>query len=153
MTNNSPSIVRRSPWLAALLGLTLPVLLVGCGNSNLTPVSGKVTYMGQPVKGGMLIFSPMAAPEEQNPGKAAAAEVSKDDGSYSLGTYQPGDGAQLGKHRVTYSPPEQVLTEQQRKDPRYIAPPAPYTYLTPKTGQVEVKAGENTLDIELVPMQ
>jgi hypothetical protein len=137
--------------ITALLRLALPLLLVGCGSTNLAPVKGKLTYLGQPVKGGMLIFSPLASSEEPQPGKAAAAEVSRNDGSFTLETHHSGDGAKIGRHRVTYSPPVQELTEQQRTDPGYFAPPSPYAGLVPRTLEVEVKAGENTVNIELVP--
>jgi hypothetical protein len=105
---------------------------------------------GEPVTGGTLIFRPLGAgPDDQNPGKPASAEV-QPDGSYILGTNGLLDGAKIGRHHVGYTPPLQQLTEQQRTDPTYHAPPPPYVGLVPKTIEVEVKPGPNTIDLELV---
>ncbi|MFO0925668.1 MAG: hypothetical protein U0736_01350 [Gemmataceae bacterium] len=62
-----------------------------------------------------------------------------------------GDGAVVGKHRVTFSPPEPQVTEQQRTNPKFTPPPPPYRGLVPKPAEVEVKADSNTIDLELVP--
>jgi hypothetical protein len=134
---------RRSLWTVALFALALPIALTGCSGDNLAPVSGKVTFKGAPVKGGTLVFSPMGE------GRPASAEI-KADGTYALGTNYPSDGALVGHHRVTFSPPAQELTEKQRHDPKYIAPPPPYVGLHPKQNETDVKAATNNIDIELV---
>lgn len=127
----------------------LALLLAGCGkgSGNLAPVSGKVFHNGAAVSGGTLIFSPVGG---DAPGRPATAEIGAD-GAYALTTEAPGDGGRIGLHRVGFTPPEQELTEEQRTNPKYIAPPPRYLHLSPKEGQVEVKAGSNTIDIELVP--
>jgi hypothetical protein len=143
MTDNGDTRASRRLWQAAILCLVVPVALGGCGGGNLAPVSGKVTHRGEPVKGGTLIFSPTG--EGGQTGKSVSAEVKED------GSYKTGEGAVLGRHRVTYTPPEQKLTEEQRTDPKYIAPPPPYMNLVAKPAEVEVKAGSTTVDLELVP--
>jgi hypothetical protein len=150
MTNNSWTAGRRRlPGRAAVLCLAFPVALVGCGGGDLASVNGKLTYKGAPVKGGTVTFSPVGS-GKYTAGKAASAEVQAD-GTYTLGTYSDSDGARIGRHRVTYTPPAQELTEQQRSDPKYIAPPPPYLGLAPKQAEVEVKVEDNNIDIELVP--
>lgn len=137
-------------WRLALCGalcLALPLGLVGCGSSGRAPVSGKVTVQGQPVQGGTLVFSPL-----KGEGKSATAEI-KSDGTYTLGTNRPGDGAVVGRHRVTFTPPAQTLTEEQRSNPRYVAPPPLYFWMTATPNEVEVKPGTNTLDLQLVYKQ
>jgi len=89
----------RLPRRVAMLCLTLSVGVVGCGGGA-APVKGKVTYKGEPVKGGSLVFSPLA-----EGGKAASGDV-KEDGTYTLTTNKPGDGAKPGHYRVTYTPPQ-----------------------------------------------
>jgi hypothetical protein len=136
-------------WLASLGAFTILTAMIGCGGGpTLSSVTGKVTYKGQPVKGGRLVFSPVASGKDTTPGKAAMAEI-KEDGTYVLGTFSQSDGAQVGKHHINFTPPEQVLTESQRKDPKYIAPPPPYMNLIAKQAEVEVKSGTNSIDIEL----
>jgi len=76
-------------WPVALL------LLAGCGSGRpeTVPVSGKITYDGKPVTEGKIVFHP-----EQ--GRSASGQIGPD-GSYTLTTFDKGDGAVLGKHRVT----------------------------------------------------
>lgn len=100
------------------------------------------------MKGGTLIFSPVA---KDNPlaGKSAAAEVGVD-GTYVLHTNSPSDGAKIGRHHITYTPPAQELTEEQRHDPKYKAPPPRYFGLVLSVDETDVKPGPNTIDLELV---
>jgi len=127
--------------------LALPLGLVGCSGGR-AKVQGKVTANGEPVNGGTLIFSPVASGNDKTPGKPASAEI-KADGTYSLGTDRPGDGAAAGRYRVTFTPPQQELTEEQRTNPKYKAPPPRYVGLSPKETEVEVKKG-TSVDVELV---
>jgi len=87
-------------WTRCGCGMwTLVVLLLtaGCGGSNYptAEVKGKVLYDGKPlVGGGQILFVPLA-----KEGKASTGEILPD-GSFSLTTYDAGDGAILGEHRV-----------------------------------------------------
>jgi hypothetical protein len=120
--------------------------MLGCGGGDLAPVHGKVTTAkGEPVKGGTLIFSPTG---EGSSGLPATAEV-QPDGTYTLKT-NDSTGAKIGRLVVTYTPPAQELTEEQRTNPKYIAPPPPYMGLVPKPKEVEVKPGDNAIDLQLV---
>ena len=81
-------------WLS--LSLFLTPALPGCGGEpGLARVRGRVTYKGQPVTQGDVFFSPEGGGTRGAQGKLDA------DGSYSLGTYAPGDGAYIGKHKVS----------------------------------------------------
>lgn len=129
----------------------LCTLSAGCSSSDqmaTAPVSGKVTYNGQPVKGGSVMFSPVAS-GTQEPGKGASGTV-KDDGTYVLGTYSADDGAVVGKHTVAYIPPTSEVAEAPEGGHVQAAPPSEYAGLQPKQKEVEVKSGSNTIDIELV---
>ena len=130
---------------AISLFVGLCVALSGCGSEKLAKVAGTVVHKRMPVTGGTLIFSPMG---KTNPGRPASAEINPD-GTFVLGTVRTTDGALVGRHRVTFTPPPQQLTEEQRSNPNYIAPPPAYMGLTPKTAEVEIKTGDNNIEIEL----
>jgi hypothetical protein len=79
---------------ALLVLVCLPAaLLGGCGGPKLGKVTGKVTYNGKPVTGGKILFYPES-------GRMALGEIGPD-GTYSLTTFKPGDGALVGSHRIT----------------------------------------------------
>jgi len=74
------------------------MIVLGCGDqSGLAkryPVTGRVTYKGEPVEKGTISFIPVQAD-----GRAAAGEITN--GSYSLTTSTPNDGALPGSYKVT----------------------------------------------------
>jgi len=79
------------------------MLTIGCSSSS-TPeitVRGKVEYFGQPLSGGMIVFTPDADRGESGPlGFASIAG----DGTYVLKSVEKG-GVKAGWHRVTIAPP------------------------------------------------
>jgi len=71
--------------------------VLGCSDDGLGkryPVSGTVTYKGEPLKEGSIVFAP-TAPN----GRGATGTIV--DGAYSLTTQEPGDGAFPGSYKVT----------------------------------------------------
>jgi hypothetical protein len=137
MNDNAQQHARRFfPLQITLVCFTFTLMLVGCGPS-ISPVTGTVTYKGEPVKGGTLIFSPVGE------GTAATGTV-QDDGTYVLKT-DTSNGAQVGKVKVTYSAPGGEAST----DPKKQGIASPYVGLVPKTPEIEVKSGANTIDIEL----
>ncbi|MBX9681226.1 MAG: hypothetical protein K2X38_20920 [Gemmataceae bacterium] len=135
------TVCRRVLGLFSLLSIGI---LAGCGGETTAEVKGVVVHKGTPITGGTLIFSPVQS------GKPATAEV-QSDGTYTLSTFGKNDGAVLGKHKVAFTPPPQQLTDEQRTNPKYIAPPPKYMGLQPNAAEVEVKSGPNKIDLELVP--
>ena len=88
--------MRRIAW-CAVTGLAA---LTGCGSDNgltMGKVYGTVTYRGEPVEDGQILFTPDI--EKGTVGVPAMAKIAAD-GSYSLSTQEPGDGAIVGHHRV-----------------------------------------------------
>jgi hypothetical protein len=87
--------------LPLLTGLAVLALLVaGCGGPPaLVPVSGQVRYKGQPLSGGVIVFTPNL--ERGNRGALAFAEVGPD-GNFTL-TTDGKPGCKAGWHRVTVS--------------------------------------------------
>lgn len=118
--------------------------LTGCGSGGdfaTAPAKGIVTCSGQPLTGGTIYFSPIGTPGKTGKdgaitGKPATGEI-QSDGTFILTTYRDNDGAVVGKHRVTYSPP--VTDGPTKKLPCAGAAPQ----------ELEVKSGTNEFKIEL----
>jgi hypothetical protein len=72
----------------------LAVLLAGCGGTRYAPVTGRVTMNNSPVPEGVIMFTPIES------GPTAVGTI-QSDGTYTLTTVNPGDGAIIGRHRVT----------------------------------------------------
>jgi hypothetical protein len=128
-------------FFAALVVLSL----TGCGErrSGTAIVRGKVTLNGKPVPNGTVNFIPEMGP-------SATGEI-QPDGSYTLTTYKPGDGAVLGAHKVVIvamADNAGMLPEARSPLPPPIVP-VKYTSpaTTDLTAQVEDK--ENTIDFDL----
>lgn len=84
----------RGALIAGCLGV------VGCGGPEMAPVEGKVSFNGKPVKEAQVTFAPVpTSAEDKEPGKAATG-FTDENGRYALSTFQPLDGAIVGKHRV-----------------------------------------------------
>lgn len=85
----------RSWWVLLL------VFLAGCGSSTY-PVEGRVVFKGdgQPLRGGSVEFEPI-----DPDGRASAWGAVDEEGRFRLTTFQPGDGAIAGEHRVLVMPP------------------------------------------------
>ncbi len=121
----------RPALVASLLSAGLLVSTVsGCGSSAAStgaptaPVRGKVTYKGQPVTKGRIIFEP------DGKGKEATGEI-QPDGTFVLTTYKKDDGAVLGNHRVSISTASRTL---------------PLKYGSPNTSKLEVEVVEGKTD-------
>jgi hypothetical protein len=130
-----------------LLPLTVAI---GCGGRDMAGVRGAVTFKGQPVKSGVLIFSPIAQNDQQPPGKAATGDI-QPDGSYQLSTYKLHDGAVVGRHRIRYMP---AFEENDEKTDAAPVNATIYTRLTlPDDYQAEVQSGtDNEINVELVEL-
>jgi hypothetical protein len=136
-----------------LCGLVVVTAAIGCGggsdNPAVAPVSGKVTYNGQPVNGGVVQFTPISSGGKGPVGKPATGNVGAD-GTFKLSSYGDGDGAVVGKHKVAYAPP--VLPVDEKTHTENSKPvKGPFDGLMPSKADQEVKAGPNTIDIDLIP--
>jgi hypothetical protein len=110
--------------------------LAGCArDSELAPVTGRVTYRGKPVPLGAVMFVPAR-------GLAAVGSVDAE-GRFELHSRGPGDGATLGTHKVAFLPPFPP-------PPGYPAIPKRYRDAETSGLTFEVKAGTpNVCDIDL----
>ena len=79
------------------------VLFAGCGvdanRPRVVPVSGKVSQKGKPLTAGEIVFIP-AGGANGSGGHIATGQIGSD-GTYRLTTFNTGDGAVLGTHKVT----------------------------------------------------
>ena len=143
--------------LTAGCGLAFVATLTGCGSGvPMGKVSGKVTYNSQPVKDGDLTFVPVAGPADKDaPRQPGIAAI--ENGSFTATTVKPGDGLGVGKYNVSFNArnPPWEAPEYDGVGPPPEAPKSEYAGLVPKETQVEIKAGSNDLNVELVagPMQ
>jgi hypothetical protein len=114
-------------------------LLVGCSGGDgfkTAKVHGQVVCQGQPVGGVAIVFTPVVDSANTTMTGKGANGNADESGRFTLSTYKMGDGAIVGKHRVS------VSTEDPNKPLPGKVPP---DYI------VEVKAGSNDVTIELVP--
>ena len=126
------------------LVLAVIVNAIGCDSSNLVVVTGKVTYKDKPVTSGTISF--VSADNASAYGELQA------DGSYSLKTDKPGDGAAPGTYKVivvAMQDQANLLPEQKSPLP---APTVPFKYTslatTDLTAKVE-KGKPNVIDFNL----
>jgi len=133
------------------ISFLLPVvclLLSGCGSGEVRGrVAGKVTFQGQPVSEGIVVF----ANDQQ--GVHMTADL-KSDGSYQILTAK-GAGLPLGTYAVSVCPPlPNVVTGVFGKPPvKKPYPNIPAKYRSPKTSglTLTVAQGENAFDINMTP--
>lgn len=85
----------------------------GCGDGQfpIRAARGKVVCGGNPVTGGSVTFSPVGETGKSEVGKPATATVGED-GTFVLTTIKKFDGAVVGKHNVSYQPPEDIEEEE-----------------------------------------
>ena len=153
LRDTPPSGRFRPPCYLTLLG--------GCGDGlpERGKVTGKVTFNGKPVPEGTVTFYPET-------GRSATGRI-QPDGTYTLTTFDEGDGAIVGPHEVTIeavrfagAPQRQELRRGDRRGQgRKVVRPAAMNaqWLVPEKYAVrgqsgltrEVKSGTNTIDFTL----
>jgi len=80
--------------LAAVTMMVALTLMSGCKrNPRVVPVTGKVLYNGKPLPFGSVMFQPAQ-------GQAAVGDI-RPDGTFTLSSYAPDDGAVPGEHKVS----------------------------------------------------
>ena len=129
--------IGRAVGVRGLYAMGLLMLVCGCGSGDARPtaaVQGKVLHNGQPVADAVVSFTPQAiAANGGQPGKSASGRTDAS-GTFTLSTYQIGDGAIVGSHQVTIS----------SEDPNQPLPGRAASDLT-----LEVKSGTNDFQIDL----
>lgn len=127
-------------WLLATV-LACASLLTGCGKKTY-PVEGQVVFEdGAPAKelaGYMVMFQPA----DQSVGTNGVIGAN---GEFTVGTFQDGDGAVLGKQRVAITPPIPMVDGP--RPPELIL--AKYKTFETSNLEVEIKAETNRVTIKV----
>lgn len=137
--------VTASGLTVALVASTLA--LIGCDSGpEMGRVSGKVTYKSQPVPKGTVSFIPV----DPSKGRNATGSIMSD-GTYTLQTENPNDGALVGDYVVTISARDEEILDYIPKKP---IPPkllVPEKYESPGSSELKatVKGGSNSIDFTL----
>jgi len=145
---------RRAMMVLAVAGFAL----AGCEGEKQYPhasVHGKVTYKGQPLTFGTVVFFPVETPKE-GVLMPASGDI-KSDGTYELKSQGTG-GALLGEHKVVVFAMEGGKPAEAPKEG--AAPKAdtgtrksllPKTYSDPSSTPLtrKVVQGDNTIDLEI----
>ena len=147
-----------------LLAVVLLVSLLGLGCSQpdsdrpaTYPVTGTVTYKGQPVDGATVAF-------QSADGSHGAMGVTDTGGKYTLTTFKSGDGAVLGEYSVKVfkhklegggaaagnddGPPSAAVSDQPVSAPKNLLP-ARYANATKSGLTATVGENDNTFDFSL----
>lgn len=151
--------------------ILLVSLVSGCGSSSAgrTPVfkvTGKVTFVGSPLIGAVVSFSPTG-------NQPAAIGRTNDTGAFTLTTYKAGDGAAAGDYKVLVMMVDSAASDSTPKDAHFkdqssYVPidshaatkggkatgnvlPAKFSdpKLSPLTANVDPKKSENTFTFDL----
>ncbi len=137
---------------AVFIALTV-VVIVGCGRSRLdtVPVSGKVTYRGNPVPWGTVMFQPVDAKAS----RPALADINVD-GSYQVATLEHDKGLMVGEYKVSVYAEKVPLfqpTAEQQVAAAKIKLPTPPRYSNPETSGLTLTVSADDdgkmFDIEL----
>ncbi|QDT93840.1 hypothetical protein Pan161_55270 [Gimesia algae] len=129
--------------------LLLLSIMTGCGEQidkkPTAPVKGIVTYEGKPLETGEVVFFP-------DSGEQIAHGKIQPDGSFQLTTYEEGDGAFPGTHKVTIIS-ERDMEGISAEDPEASMEPSfiPTKYNMQKSSGLTavVKEGDNEIKFDL----
>jgi hypothetical protein len=115
----------------------------------LHPVRGQIFVAGRPADGAVVVFHPA---DRANPSAhpAPAAQV-QEDGSFSLSTFEPGDGAPAGDYvvAVSWHAPDPALSSEKKPRPAPLAEKYGDRRFTPL--RATVVAGPNDIPAFKIP--
>jgi hypothetical protein len=121
-------------------------LLAGCGGSNVVPVTGTLTYKGEPVKNAYIDFVPAN-------GRPSWGETDEQ-GRFKLNYERGRDGALIGKHKVWV---RRKLTTTAEKEAEMMGKRVPesremtefFDKYSPEKSNIEVEIDRNTKELTL----
>ena len=113
------------------------VASLGCApkRPKTTPVSGKVTFKQQPLKGAAVWFMPKAK------GRPAMG-MTDENGQYRLKTFEPNDGAVPGEYAISVLPPPSKGAKSGAADKSAGALPTKYKSSETSGLQTTVETGK-----------
>ncbi len=130
------------------------LLLAGCSNKpswqvDTYPVTGKITVNGQPAPHSVVMFHYIGEP----PDKRKSIPFARADqfGTYTLTTYNEGDGAPVGEYAITaYWPPDPSANIDQLKM-KFVDPKNPVKVITVQREKNDIPITIETTELNLVP--
>jgi hypothetical protein len=146
----------KTTWVLRIFATLSIAFATGCGSKypETAPVRGKITAGGAPVTSGRINFYPTSG------ARLSSGEI-QPDGSYTLTTFKPSDGALLGTHRVTITSTKVIGPEAAKSIQEESKIPVSnlgrvvwlvdqkYSQQSTTDLQGEVKTGSNTIDFNL----
>jgi len=135
-----------------LLSVATLLAAAGCGSGRPTtiPVTGVVTLDGKPIAGASVMFEPEA-------GGRPATGTTDSSGKFTLKTFEAGDGALPGKHRISVSKSEMTGVQADKEGLSGPADPGgpkeinyiPKKYANPKTSGLTAEVASGMKPVEL----
>ena len=117
--------MKYSVRLVRLIVGLLALAAGGCGGTGAVPVSGLVTYQGEPLADVTIIFTPAGGGAEGAAGKIATGQTDSQ-GKFTVTTESPGDGAVPGEYTVSILPNTPVPAPDSDEYDYSMPPPAPF---------------------------
>ena len=147
MTARYSANINSATLVGLALLLTAGLAFSGCKQpEKLGKIGGKVTFQGQPVTEGMVLFSCI------DKGVNMTAPL-KEDGSYEI-IMAKGAGLPLGAYKVCVSPPPvfyPIGTKAPSQPKQYPNIPAKYRNYQTSGLTMNIEDGENVFDIDMKP--
>ena len=148
MHRSTNTAFRRLVFLSVFI--SLPPLLTSCDSkrdyeaSPTYPATGQVMAGTQPVAGAFVRFTPVDA--VGSPDALTSQAQTESDGTFSLSTYEKGDGAPAGSYAVTLTWPANAAGARKSADPGPDRLNGRYADAKSAEWIIEITEGENVLE-------
>lgn len=135
-------------FLSIGLGCVLLGMVAGCGGKQIErkpvyPVSGKVTFQGKPATGAFVSLQPADDPNLDNWPTGFPRGTASGDGTFTLSTYEAGDGAPAGRYNVIIEWREDPPAGSETQGPDRLK--GRFSIGKSKLPPVQIKEGPNTI--------
>ena len=129
----------------------MALTVFGCGETTdsiarqVFPASGIVTYKGKPIPDASIRLHPVNPPDDGKPFYSPRGKVD-DNGTYTLSTYTPDDGAPPGEYMVSVSwlgPLDGVSEDEEDRLKERL--PRKYNFAETSGLKLTITEGDNTL--------
>ena len=144
---NSDSFERTRSRHGAVLIVLCCLVAVGCSRGpQPVPVSGTVSYQGQRLVNGFVMFN-LAERGEGRPARGRIGE----DGSFSMSTFEPGDGVMPAEYIITVRSwvPGSAPSPEDERAGAYVTYSIPERYRDPRTSGLKQTVGSSAIKLNL----
>lgn len=137
--------MNKTTWGISSLLLTVTLMTIGCGPTRpeTAKVEGTVTYQGKLLEGARISFFPVSG--------RPANGMTDSQGKFTLMTFDVGDGAMPGTHKVTIAKQKEIAAPSPQNPHGKVQHFIPKLYSNVSTSGLtkSVKPGKNTFDFDL----